>query len=115
MKHTLYDYFEALRIADSVCEAASVQYSQMAFPLKRSVLTSIVQGVCCVLSRDACVHPTVMAKVLHRTRANVINQARTYGNYIKMNDKQTSSLYKNTSYIAERVRLQQRINDCFSE
>ena len=114
MKHTLHDYFEALRIADSVCEAASVRYSQMAFPLKRSVLTSTVQGVCCVLSSQARIHPNVMAKILHRSRANVINQARTYGNYIKMNDKQTYSLYKNASYIAERARLKQRLDDCFS-
>lgn len=115
MKHTLYDYFEALRIVDSVCEAACVSYSQMAFPLKRSVLTSTVQGVCCVLARAARIHPSVMAKILHRSRANVINQARTYGEYIEAGDKQTCVLYKDASYIAERVRLQQRINDCFSE
>lgn len=115
MKHTLSDYFEALRIADSVCEAASVNYSQVAFPLKRSVLTSTVQGVCCVLSHKARIHPNVMAKILHRTRANVINQARTYGEYIKAGDKQTCGLYKDASYIAERARLQQRIDDCFSE
>lgn len=115
MKHTLYDYFEALRIADSVCEAASVQYSQMAFPLKKSVLTNTVQGVCCVLARAARIHPNVMAKILHRSRANVINQARTYGKYIETGDKQTSSLYKDASHIAERARLQQRINECFSK
>lgn len=80
-------------IISAVCEVGNIAYCNLVCAPKGNAM-NLYRGICCVLSRDMGVHPSVTAKLLHRDRSNVINLATRYRNLMYVKDKQTISFYE---------------------
>ena len=80
------------RIMRAVCEVGQVTFMELCSMVK-TVKMNTLRGLYCLISRDYCIHPDRSARLICRTRQNVINQARKYAQYIQARDKYTLSIY----------------------
>lgn len=93
MIYSQYEQYELSdRIMRAVCEVGGVTFLQLCSTAK-TVKLNALRGLYCLISRDYCIHPDRSARLICRTRANVINQAKKYLEYLQAKDKYVLSLY----------------------
>lgn len=93
MIYNQYQQYEISdRIMQAVCEVGKVTFMELCSAVK-TVKLNTLRGLYCLISRDYCIHPDRSARLLCRTRTNVINQARKYMQYVQSKDKYTLSIY----------------------
>lgn len=80
------------RIMRAVCEVGQVTFMDLCSMVKNFKMNTL-RGLYCLISRDYCIHPDRAARLICRTRQNVINQAKKYSQYIQARDKYTLSTY----------------------
>ena len=85
-------YEFATKLIDAACKATGYTYLDLIEKNKVTELTDI-RGVCCLISWEEGIHARRFAKLMHRTRSNVINMAKKYRQFKRMNDSQTIYLY----------------------
>lgn len=92
----VYNQFEQYYLSDqimrAVCEVGEITFMQLCSAVK-TVKLNTLRGLYCLISRNYCIHPDRSARLLCRTRQNVINQARKYLQYIQVKDKYVVSIY----------------------
>ena len=91
------------KIMKAVCKGGDVTFMQLC-STNKSVKLNTLRGLYCLISRDYCIHPDRAARLLCRTRANVINQARKYLQYIQTKDKYTITIYNQIINILKEKR-----------
>lgn len=95
MVHTPTEqYALADSIIEAVCAIGGVTFCQLTSPHVKSAKLNILRGLYCVITRDHCIHPTRAARLLCRTRQNVINQARKYMGYLQVKDPYITKIYR---------------------
>ena len=85
-------YRRAEIIVDAVCKVGGINYFQL-LSAPKSEKMSTLRGLCCVAGWEFGVHARRMAKMIHRTRGNVLNMQRKYRGLIVFKDALTVSLY----------------------
>lgn len=94
-------YMWADRIMQAVCTVGEIDFLQL-MSEKKTAKTNELRGIYCLLTRDYCIHPSRAARLIARTRQNVINQARRYLNYIRARDKHIIELYNRTKELLQQ-------------
>lgn len=93
MIYSQYEQYELSdRIMRAVCEVGGITFLQLCSTAK-TVKLNTLRGLYCLINRDYCIHPDRSARLICRTRANVINQARKYLEYLQAKDKYVLTLY----------------------
>ena len=78
MIYSQYEQYELSdRIMRAVCEVGGITFLQLCSTAK-TVKLNALRGLYCLISRDYCIHPDRSARLICRTRVNVINQAKKY-------------------------------------
>lgn len=85
-------YLWADRIMNAVCAIGGITFMQLVSETK-TVKTNELRGLYCLITRDYNIHPERAARLISRTRQNVINQTRRYWQYLQAKDKTIVSLY----------------------
>lgn len=92
----IYDQYTQYQLSDqllkAICEVGEVNFLQLCSNIKTTKLNTL-RGLYCFISRDYCIHPDRAARLICRTRQNIINQARKYSEYIQAKDKYTLRIY----------------------
>lgn len=79
-------------IMRTICEIGKVSFFQLTSPKKTEHLNTL-RGLYCLICRDYCIHPKLAAKLLCRSRQNIINQTRKYRGYLQTKDPRTITIY----------------------
>lgn len=91
--------FEQYECADfllkAICEANCISFGELISTKKTNKLNAL-RGIFCFLSREYGVHPDRAARMLQRSRQNIINQAKKYLYYIQARDPYTLNLLRKT-------------------
>lgn len=85
-------YMWADRIMNAVCTIGGITFMQLVSETK-TVKTNELRGLYCLITRDYNIHPERAARLISRTRQNVINQTRRYWQYLQAKDKAIVNLY----------------------
>lgn len=85
-------YLWADRIMQAVCSVGGITFLDLISETK-TTKTNELRGLYCLLTREYCIHPERAARLIARSRQNVINQARRYMQYIQAKDKVLTNLY----------------------
>lgn len=85
-------YMWADRIMNAVCTIGGITFMQLVSETK-TAKTNELRGLYCLITRDYNIHPERAARLISRTRQNVINQTRRYWQYLQAKDKAIVSLY----------------------
>lgn len=85
-------YLWADRIMQTVCSVGGITFLDLISETK-TTKTNELRGLYCLLTREYCIHPERAARLIARSRQNVINQARRYMQYIQVKDKVLTNLY----------------------
>ena len=89
-------------IINAVCKVGKITYFHLLSAPKNTFINTL-RGVCCIVAWEYGVHARRMAKMIHRTRANVLNQQRKYHGFLRSKDPMTVDLYNK---VCEEVKLQ---------
>ena len=93
MTHTQTEqYMWADRIMQAVCIVGGITFIQLISESKTTKANEL-RGLYCLITRDYNIHPERAARLISRTRQNVINQARRYMQYLQAKDKVITPLY----------------------
>ena len=101
-------YFWAERIMQAVCDVGQVTFLELVSE-KKNVRANTLRGLYCLFTRDYCIHPDRAARLIARTRANVINQARKYAQYLQVKDKMIVELYNKIKNILKTYDNEKRL------
>lgn len=85
-------YMWADRIMQAVCIVGGITFIQLISESKTTKANEL-RGLYCLITRDYNIHPERAARLISRTRQNVINQARRYWQYLQAKDKVITGLY----------------------
>lgn len=88
-------YMWADRIMNAVCTVGGITFIQLVSEVK-TAKTNELRGIYCLITRDYNIHPERAARLISRTRQNVINQTRRYWQYLQAKDKVIVDLYNRT-------------------
>lgn len=88
-------YMWADRIMNAVCTIGGITFIQLVSEVK-TAKTNELRGIYCLITRDYNIHPERTARLISRTRQNVINQTRRYWQYLQAKDKVIVNLYNRT-------------------
>lgn len=88
-------YMWADRIMNAVCTIGGITFIQLVSEVK-TAKTNELRGIYCLITRDYNIHPERAARLISRTRQNVINQTRRYWQYLQAKDKAIVNLYNRT-------------------
>lgn len=88
-------YMWADRIMNAVCTIGGITFIQLVSEVK-TAKTNELRGIYCLITRDYNIHPERAARLISRTRQNVINQTRRYWQYMQAKDKVIVNLYNRT-------------------
>lgn len=92
-----YQSCEEFRLADiiidAVCKVGGISYFEFILAPKSTVLSTL-RGLCCVMAWEYHVHARRMAKLMRRSRGNVLNQQRTYRHLLQTRDKMSVEYYE---------------------
>lgn len=83
------------RIMNAVCTIGGITFIQLVSEVK-TAKTNELRGIYCLITRDYNIHPERAARLISRTRQNVINQTRRYWQYLQAKDKVIVNLYNRT-------------------
>ncbi len=86
-------------IIDAICEVGGFSYLHLIFAPKETRLSTL-RGVCCLMAWEYGVHARRMAKLIRRTRGNVLNMQRSYRGLLQSGDPMTVDLY---NQVRERI------------
>jgi len=86
------EYGEAVRIVNAVCKAAEVSYFDF-LSAPKSLKLNTARGVCCLIAWERGVHARKLAKLIHRTRSNVLNMTRKTFELYKIHDTLVVNMY----------------------
>ena len=89
---SIEQYRRADIIIDATCKVGNIDYLQF-LSSPRTTEMSALRGVCCMVAWEYGVHARKMARLIHRTRSNIINQSTRYRNWLKNNDILTTNIY----------------------
>lgn len=89
----LKQYVLSDAILQAVCDVGKVTFFTLCSTAKSNKL-NILRGVYCLVTRSYCIHPSRAARMICRSRQNVINQARKYHDYVRTKDKTVMSVYE---------------------
>lgn len=89
-------------IIDAVCKVGKITYFHL-LSAPKSTLMNTLRGVCCVVAWEYGVHARRLAKMIHRTRGNVLNQQRKYLGFLQSKDPITIDIYNK---VKEDIKLQ---------
>lgn len=89
-------------IIDAVCKVGGISYFQFLNAPKDTFLSTL-RGVCCVVAWEYNIHARRLAKLIHRTRGNVLNQTKKYRGFLQAGDKLTNNIYNK---VKEEIKLQ---------
>lgn len=93
MQHSpLRQYEIANDILTTICSIGNVSFLQLC-SYQKSEKLNILRGLYYYCARENGVGPARAARLICRTRSNVINQARKYWHYIQVKDKDIMNLY----------------------
>ncbi len=101
-------YMWADRILRAVCIVGGVTFVEI-ISEKRSEKTDKLRGLYCLLTRNYGVHPDRAARLIARTRQNVINQAKRYMQHLQIKDREISLLYLKTEEILKQYNYENRL------
>jgi len=79
-------------IVDAVCKVGQINYFEFILAPKSTNLSTL-RGVCCVMAWEYNVHARKMAKLMMRSRGNVLNQQKRYRHLLQVGDKLTVDIY----------------------
>ena len=86
------EYERANQIIDAVCKVGNVSYfSFLSAPKSNHINT--LRGICCVVSWEENIPARRLAKLIHRTRGNVLNQTKKYRGFLQAKDKTSCEVY----------------------
>ncbi len=85
-------YIWADKILRAVCLVGGIPFSELVSE-RRSDKMDKLRGLYCLLTRDFGVHPDRAARLISRTRQNIINQAKRYAQHVQIHDREISMLY----------------------
>ena len=89
-------FWEEFRMADiiieAICKVGNISYYNF-ITAPKNVTLNTLRGICCVMAWEYKVHARRMARLMRRTRGNILNQQRTYRNLLVSKDKMTVELY----------------------
>lgn len=85
-------YMWADRILRAVCLVGEIPFTELVSE-RRSDKTDKLRGLYCLLTRDLGVHPDRAARLISRTRQNIINQAKRYAQHVQVHDREITMLY----------------------
>lgn len=88
-------YMWADRIMNAICTIGGITFIQLVSEVK-TAKTNELRGIYCLITRDYNIHPERAARLISRTRQNVINQTRRYWQYLQAKDKVIVNLYNRT-------------------
>lgn len=92
----IYSVYKQYELSDAImriiCDVGNVTFYQLVSRKKTEHLNTL-RGLFCLICRDNCVHPKLAAKLISRSRQNIINQTRKYKGYLQTGDPNTSKLY----------------------
>lgn len=88
------EFQRADKIIDAVCKVGKISYFHFLWAPKNTTLSTL-RGVCCVIAWEQGVHARRLAKLIHRTRGNVLNQTKKYRGFLQSKDKLTTEIYNN--------------------
>lgn len=86
------EFRKADLIIDAVCYVGGITYFQLLNDPKSTMLSTL-RGVCCVVAWDYGIHARRLAKLIHRTRGNVLNQTKKYRGFLQAKDPLTTEIY----------------------
>ena len=89
-------------IVNAVCKVGKITYFHL-LSAPKSTLINTLRGVCCIVAWENGVHARRLAKLIHRTRGNVLNQQRKYLGFLRSKDPMTVDIYNK---VREEVKLQ---------
>lgn len=95
-------------IINAVCKAGKITYFHL-LSAPKSTLLNTLRGVCCVIAWENGVHARRLAKMIHRTRGNVLNQQRKYLGFLRSRDSMTVDIYEKVKKIVEVEIRNQRL------
>ena len=89
-------------IINAVCKVGKISYFHLLSAPKSTIINTL-RGVCCIVAWEYGVHARRMAKLIHRTRGNVLNQQRKYLGFLRSKDPMTVDIYNK---VEKEVKLQ---------
>lgn len=89
-------------IIDAVCKVGKITYFHL-LSAPKSTLINTLRGVCCIVAWENGIHARRLAKMIHRTRGNVLNQQRKYLGFLRCKDPMTLDIYNK---VKDEVKLQ---------
>ena len=95
------EYLLADIIIDCTCEVGEITYFDLIFARKSKKINTL-RGVVCLLAWEYGIHARRMAKLIRRTRGNILNQQRTYRHFLQSKDKLTTEYY---TKIKDRIKI----------
>lgn len=92
----VYDIPKQYELSDiimrTICDIGKVTFLQLT-SMKKTEHLNILRGLYCLICRDYCIHPRLAARLICRSRQNVINQTRKYRGYLQIGDIRTITIY----------------------
>lgn len=101
-------YMWADRIMQAVCTVGGITFMQLVSEA-RTTKTNELRGLYCLITRDYNIHPERAARLISRTRQNVINQTRRYWQYLQAKDKTITALYNKIKDFLKRYDNEKRL------
>lgn len=89
-------------IIDAVCKVGGITYFQLLNAPKETTISTL-RGVCCVVAWEYNIHARRLARLIHRTRGNVLNQTKKYRGFLQAKDKLTVDIYNK---VKQEIKLQ---------
>ena len=89
---TLKQYEIANDIMTTICMVGHISFIELCYRKKTAKL-NILRGLYCYCTRERGVAPRIGARLMGRTRCNVINQSCKYWHYLQVKDKYITNLY----------------------
>ena len=100
-----YNAFQQYAIANNVlstiCKVGNISFFEFCSYRKTEHL-NILRGLYCYISRERGVAPSRAARLICRTRCNILNQARKYWHYIQVKDPIVTELYNTINNILKQ-------------
>ncbi len=88
-------------IIDAVCEVGGISYFQLLNAPKETTISTL-RGICCVVAWEYNVHARKLAKLIHRTRGNVLNQTKKYRGFLQAKDPLATQIYNKVKEIIKK-------------
>lgn len=89
-------------IINAVCKVGNISYFHL-LSAPKSTFMNTLRGVCCIVAWEYGVHARRLAKLIHRTRGNVLNQQRKYMGFLRSKDQMTVDIYNK---VRKEIKLQ---------